>query len=58
MAKDRNNFKKANCDDCQCEVCKNACMNCCECYRAEYAKEEYEDFYFPYDSNSKQCHEF
>lgn len=47
-----------NCDDCQCNVCQGACMACYECYRSEYAKENWEDFYYPYDGNSKECHEF
>lgn len=58
MAKDINNFRKMNCDDCQCNVCLGSCMACHECYRAEYAEENWEDFYYPHDPESKECHEF
>ena len=46
MAKNKENFQKMNCDDCQCNNCLGACINCCRCYRAEYAEEEYADFYY------------
>lgn len=55
--KNPNEFRKMNCDDCQCNICLGSCMFCYICYRAEYAKEEYEDFYYP-DDGSNECHEF
>lgn len=56
MNKINGNFRSMNCGNCQCNICRNQCMLCCECYRAEYAQEEY--LYYPYDKNSKDCHEF
>nr|DAV49252.1 MAG TPA: hypothetical protein [Caudoviricetes sp.] len=58
MNKINGNFRSMNCGNCQCNICRNQCMLCCECYRAEYAQEEWQDLYYPYDKNSKDCHEF
>lgn len=56
--KNKENFRSMNCDDCQCNVCLGTCMACYECYRAEYAQEDWQDFYYPYDKANKDCHEF
>lgn len=55
--KDENNFRKMNCDDCQCSICLGACMNCSRCYRAEYAEKDWDDYYVP-DNRNKECSEF
>lgn len=55
--KDESNFRKMNCDDCQCNICLGACMQCSRCYRSEYAEEDWEDYYVA-DNGEKDCQEF
>ena len=43
--KDISNFQKMNCDGCACNDCDGVCCDCCRCYRAEYAEEDWEDYY-------------
>ncbi len=57
LMKDENNFRKMNCDDCQCSICSGACMNCSRCYRAEYAEKDWDDYYVP-DNGNKECFEY
>lgn len=48
----KENFRSSNCDDCQCYVCLGDCMACCECYRSEFAEEDWEDFFYPYNKDN------
>lgn len=47
------NFRSMDCENCQCNVCLGGCMACYECYRAEFAEEDWEDFYYPYDKDDR-----
>lgn len=55
------NFRSCNCDNCQCNVCLSLCMSCSkccyyccyECYRAEFAEEDWKDFYYPYNKDDR-----
>ena len=38
--KEQRNFRSLNCEGCQCDKCHNACSNCVQCYRADYAEED------------------
>lgn len=58
MEKNKDNFRKMNCEDCQCMFCSGTCMCCFECYRSEYAEEDFDDFYFPHLPLSLSCHKF
>lgn len=43
--KDKSNFQKMNCDSCACNNCADVCCDCCRCFRAEYAEEDWVDYY-------------
>lgn len=44
--KEQRNFRSLNCEGCQCDKCHNACSNCVQCYRADYAEEDWDDYYY------------
>ena len=56
MAKKVEDFKSLNCTGCQCDNYCCQASNCCRCYRAEYAEEDCDDYY--YEGNGEdECSE-
>lgn len=46
-----------DCEDCQCNSCLAPCIACHDCYRVEFAEEDWEDFYYPYYGDHSHCFE-
>lgn len=57
MEKREENCQKTNCDDCQCSKCNNTCMNCSKCYRAAFAKKDWDDYYCN-EHSKERCENF
>lgn len=55
--KNKEYFRSMDCEDCQCNSCLAPCIACHECYRVEFALEDWEDFYYPYDGDRSHCFE-